>query len=220
MPQKRNPVPLEHLRLKFSLAAGGADQILQTIHNTPFADMNDSERETQAAGFEVFDRLDHALPLLGSFVEAMKTNRASIERRIQKSMATITELADTLVRAEGIGFRAAHKVASKLAREALANSIGFDELPWNLFARTFEELIGRPPYVEREVLASATSPENFIAVREIPGGPGPIVLREALAGYADRLAGLKAEAEDVRKRIAQAEALRNRLVSDIIAREA
>jgi argininosuccinate lyase len=220
MPQKRNPVPLEHLRLKFSLAAGGADQILQTMHNTPFADMNDSERETQAAGFEVFDRLDHALPLLGSFVEAMKTNRASIERRIQKSMATITELADTLVRAEGIGFRAAHKVASKLAREALANSIGFDELPWNLFARTFEELIGRPPYVEREVLASATSPENFIAVREIPGGPGPIVLREALAGYADRLAGLKAEAEDVRKRIAQAEALRNRLVSDIIAREA
>ena len=28
MPQKRNPVPLEHLRLKFSLAAGGADQIV------------------------------------------------------------------------------------------------------------------------------------------------------------------------------------------------
>jgi argininosuccinate lyase len=106
MPQKRNPVPLEHLRLKFSLAAGGADQIVQTMHNTPFADMNDSERETQATGFAVFDRLDHALPLLGTFVEAMKTNRASINSRIQKSMATITELADTLVRAEGIGFRA------------------------------------------------------------------------------------------------------------------
>ena len=64
------------------------------MHNTPFADMNDSERETQATGFQVFERLDHALPLLGSFVEAMKTNPASIERRIQKSMATITELAD------------------------------------------------------------------------------------------------------------------------------
>ncbi|MBT6097680.1 MAG: argininosuccinate lyase [Marinovum sp.] len=220
MPQKRNPVPLEHLRLKFSLAAGGAEQIVQTMHNTPFADMNDSERETQAAGFEVFERLDHALPLLGSFVEAMKTNRASIENRIQKSMATITELADTLVRAEGIGFRAAHHVASKLAREALARRIGFDELTWDLFARTFEELVGRPPQVERDVLASATSPENFVAVREMPGGPGPYVLREALTGYADRLAGLKAEAEDIRKRIAQADALRNRLVSDVIAGEA
>ena len=217
MPQKRNPVPLEHLRLKFSLAAGGADQIVQTMHNTPFADMNDSERETQAAGFEVFERLDHALPLLGSFVEAMKTNRTSIESRIQKSMATITEVADTLVRAEGIGFRAAHQVASKLAREALANRFGFDELPWDLFARTFEELVGRPPLVERDVLVCAASPENFIAVREIPGGPGPYVLREALVGYTDRLARLRADAEDVRKRIAQANALRNRLVSDIIA---
>ena len=220
MPQKRNPVPLEHLRLKFSLAAGGAEQIVQTMHNTPFADMNDSERETQAAGFEVFERLDHALPLLGSFIEAMKTNRASIENRIQKSMATITELADTLVRTEGIGFRAAHHVASKLAREALARRIGFDELTWDLFARTFEELVGPPPQVERDVLASATSPENFVAVREMPGGPGPYVLREALTGYADTLAGLKAEAEDIRKRIAQADALRNRLVSDVIAGEA
>ena len=217
MPQKRNPVPLEHLRLKFSLAAGGADQIVQTMHNTPFADMNDSERETQAAGFEVFERLDHALPLLGCFVEAMKTNRTSIESRIQKSMATITELADTLVRAEGIGFRAAHHVASKLAREALAHGIGFDELSWDLFARTFEKVVGRPPHVDREVLVSATSPENFVAVREMPGGPGPRVLRAALADYTDRLAALKAAAEDVRKRIAQANALRDRLVSDFIA---
>ena len=220
MPQKRNPVPLEHLRLKFSLAAGGADQIVQTMHNTPFADMNDSERETQATGFEVFERLDQALPLLGGFVEAMKTNRTSIESRIQKSMATITELADTLVRAESIGFRAAHHVASKLAREALANGIGFDELSWDLFSRTFEEVVGRPPHVDREVLASATSPENFVAVREMPGGPGPRVLRAALASYADRLAGLKAGAEEVRKRIVRADALRDRLVSDFIAGEA
>ena len=132
-------------------------------------------------------------------------------------MATITEVADTLVRAEGIGFRAAHQVASKLAREALANRFGFEELPWDLFARTFEELVGRPPIVERDVLVRAASPESFIAVREIPGGPGPYVLREALVGYTARLERLRASAEDIRKRIAQANALRDRLVSDIIA---
>ena len=81
-------------------------------------------------------------------------------------MATITELADTLVRTEGIGFRAAHHIDSKLAREALAHRIGFDELPWDLFARTFAESVGRPLHVERDVLVSATSPENFVAVRD------------------------------------------------------
>ena len=64
MPQKRNPVPLEHLRLKLSLASGNAEQIISTMHNTPFADMNDSERETQATGYKVFEKLQEILPLL------------------------------------------------------------------------------------------------------------------------------------------------------------
>jgi len=90
MPQKRNPVPLEHLRLKFSLAGGGADQIINTMHNTPFADMNDSERETQAAGFAVFERFNKALPLLAGFVDSIKIDKVSISKRINESMATIT----------------------------------------------------------------------------------------------------------------------------------
>ena len=102
---------------------------------------------------------------------------------------------------------------------ALAHGIGFDELSWDLFARTFEEVVGRPTQVDKALLASATSPENFVAVREMPGGPGPRVLRVALAGYMDRLACLKSRTEDVRKRIAQADALRDRLVSNFIAGE-
>jgi len=219
MPQKRNPVPLEHLRLKLSLAGGGADQIVQTMHNTPFADMNDSERETQATGFEVFDRLDHALPLLASFVEAMKTNQPSINQRIQKSMATITELADTIVRAEKIGFRPAHHVASKLARAALSSGMGFDELPWDLFAQTFEEVTGRKPDMDKELLTRATSPQNFVAVREMAGGPGPGALRQSLDGYAGRLASLKTGMDDIHKRIKQADEARAHAVSGLIAGE-
>ena len=126
MPQKRNPVPLEHLRLKLSLAGGGADQIINTMHNTPFADMNDSERETQAVGFAVFDRLSTALPLLSGFVDSIKVNKESVYRRINQSMATITELADHLSRTEKISFRLAHGVAHKLAYQALSLGSSLD----------------------------------------------------------------------------------------------
>jgi argininosuccinate lyase len=216
MPQKRNPVPLEHLRLKLSLASGGAEQIVQTMHNTPFADMNDSERETQATGFQVFDRLDHALELLGSFVEAMKTNQPSINRRIQKSMATITELADTMVRTEKMGFRAAHHVASNLAREALLRGIGFGELPWDLFVETFEGVTGRKPKMDREEMALATSPQHFIAVREMSGGPGPGKLRQSLIGYSSRLNNLKNSLGDIKNRIKLADAQLNQVVAELI----
>ncbi|MCB1350852.1 MAG: argininosuccinate lyase, partial [Maritimibacter sp.] len=43
MPQKRNPVPIEHLRHLASVTVGRCDTIVGTVHNTPFTDMNDSE---------------------------------------------------------------------------------------------------------------------------------------------------------------------------------
>ncbi len=119
MPQKRNPVPVEHMRLMFSLASGGAEQIIETMHNTPFADMNDSERETQSNGHQVFDRMKRALMLLSGFVEAIEVDQSSVNKRIDASLATITELADSIVRNEKISFRQAHRIAHKIAQHKI-----------------------------------------------------------------------------------------------------
>ena len=54
MPQKRNPVPIEHLRHLASQTVGRARAMLDVVHNTPFTDMNDSEGETQEMGYERF----------------------------------------------------------------------------------------------------------------------------------------------------------------------
>ena len=216
MPQKRNPVPLEHLRLKLSLAGGSAEQIVQTMHNTPFADMNDSERETQATGFAVFDRLDHTLPLLGGFIESMQTNQTSIEERIQKSMATITELADTLVRAEAISFRAAHHIASRLAAEALQQKIRLSDLAFDLFAAIFEKQVGRPARITADDLKKAVSPAHFVAVRDMPGGPAPAALAKSLAGYRSWLARLQDETGRTDQRIRQADKDRQAAVASLI----
>ena len=97
MPQKRNPVPLEHLRLRLSLCNGECDKIINTMHNTPFADMNDSEREVQSEGHKAFSLMSKILPLLSGFVESIEINKKSVKNRIKSSMATITELADSLV---------------------------------------------------------------------------------------------------------------------------
>ncbi|HEX5431992.1 MAG TPA: argininosuccinate lyase, partial [Bryobacteraceae bacterium] len=43
MPQKRNPVALEHARILASRAFGQAQAVAACAHNTPFGDINDSE---------------------------------------------------------------------------------------------------------------------------------------------------------------------------------
>ena len=187
MPQKRNPVPLEHLRLKFSLAGGGADQIVNTMHNTPFADMNDSERETQSVGFSVFDRLNKALPLLAGFVDSIEIDKVSVSRRINQSMATITELADHLTRTEGISFRLAHSVAHKLAYQALSLGSSLDQLNFKVFTESFEDVVGVKPKINEKNFRKVCSPENFISVRKIPGGPAPSAIKRSLRAYTIRL---------------------------------
>ncbi|HEY0420456.1 MAG TPA: lyase family protein, partial [Acetobacteraceae bacterium] len=82
MPQKRNPVPVEHLRLLCSLAAGRADTVLLALHNTPFTDMNDSEGTVQEAGYEAFDTAARALALLSGFMQAVEIDEARVRAHI------------------------------------------------------------------------------------------------------------------------------------------
>lgn len=47
MPQKRNPVSIEHARAITSSALGEAFTVFQMIHTTPFGDIVDTEDDLQ-----------------------------------------------------------------------------------------------------------------------------------------------------------------------------
>ena len=83
------------------------------MHNTPFTDMNDSEGETQVVGYEAFATAHRVLDLLIALVPALSVNAARVAENIRRSCATITELADSLVRIEGLSFRQAHEIAAE-----------------------------------------------------------------------------------------------------------
>src|SRR6267143_136020 len=51
MPQKRNPVAIEHARAIGSKALGQAQAILTSVHNTPFGDIVDTEDDLQPLVF-------------------------------------------------------------------------------------------------------------------------------------------------------------------------
>ena len=125
MPQKRNPVAVEHLRLLCSLAAGRAGATLAVLHNTPFTDVNDAEGEVQVAGYAAFDAGGRALRLLAGFIRAARVDEARVRRHIDESCITATELADSLVRAEahllppGPRGRLAARAGDARARRAL-----------------------------------------------------------------------------------------------------
>ena len=191
MPQKRNPVPLEHLRLKLSLCNGECDKIINTMHNTPFADMNDSEREVQSEGHKAFGFMSRIIPLLAGFVESIQINKNSVDNRIKLSMATITELADSLVRDENISFRQAHEVSQQLSKELISKNTSLDDIDFTIFSKLFEKLVGAPLKMNEKRFKEVCSPEHFINVRNLPGGPSKQTITNSLEIYKKDLSEYK-----------------------------
>jgi argininosuccinate lyase len=211
MPQKRNPVPVEHLRLMASLGAARCEAVLMAIHNTPFTDMNDSEGEVQIAGYEAFDTGHRFMALLGGLLAAVTIDGAKVRRHIDEAGVTLAELADSLVRTEAISFRQAHEVASKLARRMIDGGMTLSRVPFTEFQEIFAAAIGRPARLGEADFRRFTTPEHFIAVRNMRGGPAPAPLAASFVRYRGEIAAKRAAIDEF--------AGRKRAAEDMLARE-
>jgi argininosuccinate lyase len=183
MPQKRNPVPVEHMRHLASQTMGRARTVLDVMHNTPFTDMNDSEGETQAMGYEAFIAAGRVIDLLAAFVAAIRIDPARVAENIRRSCITITELADSLVRIEGLSFRQAHEIAAHVARAVVAVGGGLEKDGYAPFLEAFQQATGHAPSFDRARFEELVSPQHFVAVRNRFGGPAPEAMTEALNRY-------------------------------------
>lgn len=181
MPQKRNPVSIEHTRSLLSAVVGDASTVLQMVHNTPFGDIVDTEDDMQPYLWRAIDRLIGIYKLFGSLVVTMDVNKKKLRNRAENSFANVTELADTLVRSEGISFRQAHSIVSKCIRVLLSHGEeSLASLTWGL-ANTQSKLItGKPLKIPEEDFYNALKPETFVSVRTLLGGPSPVTMKESL----------------------------------------
>lgn len=204
MPQKRNPVPIEHLRHLASQTVARARMMKDIIHNTPFTDMNDSEGETQETGYQTFASARRVLALLASLVPALHINGKRVRAHMDRACITITELADTLVREENLSFRMAHEVAAHVAKAVVAQEGSLSAQGYAPFCAAFRAISGRDSRMTAETFAQVVSPEYFVAVRERFGGPGKNALQQALARYRAALEAAQNRAQHLAAQESQA----------------
>jgi argininosuccinate lyase len=209
MPQKRNPVPIEHLRHLASQTYGRAQAMLSVMHNTPFTDMNDSEGETQSMGYQAFESAYRVLDLLAALVAQIRIDPARVRANISRSCITITELADSLVRREGLSFREGHEIAAAVAKSVVAMNGDLVTDGFEPFAKAFQKAVGRQSALDRAAFAEIVSPEYFVSVRNRFGGPAPEPLGAAIAGYRKDAANLADKYQTILRRQADAARMLN-----------
>ena len=142
------------------------------MHNTPFTDMNDSEGEVQQAGYAAFETGERMLRLLTAFLPACDIDAGRVRRNADAACITITELADTLVRAEGLSFRQAHDIAAATARAVIAADTPLSA-GYAAFCSAFSAATNRSTKLTASDFGEAVAMESFITRRDRPGGPAP-----------------------------------------------
>jgi argininosuccinate lyase len=170
MPQKRNPVAIEHARAIGSKALGQSMAIVTTVHNTPFGDIVDTEDDLQPLVFQMFHDATRAVRLVAAALTTAEFDAARLEARAGDGWTTLTELADTLVREHRLPFKTAHAIAARLVG-------GRQRDPVRPLAEMLRdasaELLGTPLKYSEEELANILSPRHFVEIRRTLGGPAP-----------------------------------------------
>ena len=193
MPQKRNPVALEHLRILASNAVAQSQSIILDLHNTPFGDIVDTEDDLQPVVRQAFSYTNRVLELLKVIIESLEINVEKALLKCQGGEITLTELADWLVRTRHVPFRSAHKVVSRVAKElrkqpARRQGESFSERVSLLLEGAGAELLGEPICLSPSEISRILYPRHFVQVRQVFGGPAPRVVRQSIRRHLKRAA--------------------------------
>lgn len=174
MPQKRNPVPFEHVRILASRGMMEAQAVLGSLHNTPYSDINDSEDDLQPRIYEAFACAQRGLELAAGALSEAEIRVDRMAACVQKNFLTTTELADTIVRLARISFREAHEVVSK-AVKALNGAYDRERMV-DTVIQLLAEITGKKISLNSSDLDKALDARHFVEVRSITGGPALVVL--------------------------------------------
>jgi len=176
MPQKRNPVALEHARVIGSKAVGQAQAVMTAVHNTPFGDINDTEDDLQPLVFSMFKDSLRAVRIVAAALRTAQFDAARLEARAGDGWTTLTELADTLVREQGIPFSAAHAISAKFVA---ARQHDPARRLADILREASANVLPAPLDYAEQRLEDILSPRHFVMIRRTYGGPAPDETRRA-----------------------------------------
>jgi argininosuccinate lyase len=183
MPQKRNPVVLEHIRTRIGYVYGDANTVATMVHGAAFGDTNDVEDPIYVPIARAFDAAEMVLTLLADVLETAEFNVDLLADRAADGYTTTTALADGLVRDFGLPFRVAHHITSQAVKSA-----GGGEITAELVRGITTRELGHSLTIDASWLAKQLDPRRFVEMRAIPGGPAHSAVANSVSVARSRLA--------------------------------
>jgi argininosuccinate lyase len=198
MPQKKNPVVLEHLKGKPAHLLAGFMGAASAVKNTPFTNTIDGNREATHGLWQALTEARRCAILLRLVLATVTPNASLMLERAQVDFCTATDLADSLVRHGGLSFRQAHHVVGGVVREALERGLRADQISVTLVDEIAQHVVGHAAHLSEAAVQHALDANRAIHGRTPTGGPAPSEVRRMVQEARQRLAA-EAQAQEARQ---------------------
>lgn len=172
MPQKRNPVVLEHLVSMAGATAADAMSVLTNVGAAWWEDSNNASTDVQTRLWDSNDKAERFFRLLGGFIAELEPLSPPSSAQIVGSGATTTAAADALT-IHGVPFRAAHSIVGTLLRTGAPETWTVDAVR----AAAAHGDAGELTVAAAEDLLSAVNDPTRVLGRAQADGPGAKAVR-------------------------------------------
>jgi argininosuccinate lyase len=215
MPQKKNPITLEHIKGRAGHILALAFSPLAVQRNTPFSHAQDISQGSFLAFRDALGEAEAVLELTRVTVAGLIVRRERMVRQAAEDFSTATELADTLVRRLNLPFRVAHAIVGNAVAKALQRGIRADGMDTRLLDEAAEEVTGRPLGLDARVLADALDPLSIVEGKVSLGSPSPRETESLIRSAREALGAQRERIEGHRRRLMQAEEELARAVEEL-----
>ena len=206
MPQKKNPVVLEHLVSMSGAANGEANAVFTTIAAGWYEDSNNATTDVQKHLWSSTERIIRFMRLLDGLTLEIEPADLPSDEDIVRSGATTTAVAEALA-GQSVPWRSAHDVVGTLFRQG-------DPTTWS--AGQVEEALAGAGIDDdgplRDLVLSSGRDPRRILEREQPGSPGRQAIAVALQHAEQRERSLSAQFQERRRLLTDA---RERLLGTV-----
>jgi argininosuccinate lyase len=215
MPQKRNPVVLEHIRARVGYVVGDATTVEAMVHGAAFGDTVDVEDEILVPLLRCCDHATGLLTLLTRVLATLEIDRNKLQSAARSGFGAGTELAERLVVDGGIPFRRAHQVVGRLVRELSVDGRDLTALTPEMVRRAALAEAGIDITMSSETLRTIADPAIFVDRRALPGGPARAAVDSALDRADDNLRGFSEWVDQRRAALTGAEDVLDRIAKQL-----
>ncbi|WP_134703741.1 argininosuccinate lyase [Ammoniphilus sp. YIM 78166] len=171
MPQKKNPLTLEHVKAKAAHVQGALISCLGSMKNTPFGHSCDTALESPRYFWEALREVEASVSILMATIKTLKVNRELMLERAQKNFCTVTELANVLVREGGISFTEAHQLVGSLVNDLLERKETPEHITQHKMLHFSKAVLGKEIHLTDDQLKLVLHPVSNVQLKSTVGGP-------------------------------------------------